>query len=521
MAVHRTGVAMYNPSYLTLSRHKVYYFRYPLLNNKEQTSYIYLSLRTREPKEALILAKKLEYHSSQIMNQHKESLVNDQEAKQIVGDYLRNKLDKYKREIDKTPCYTNRINKWSSALLSLEHDPKPHTEKFIKDAGIDIETDSEDFQTLHRYVKRNLPDYYKELHEYNERAFNVGLRGEPKTLVRKGFYKLDDVIPKFIEASKTERNWGNGRRHEIISFLEVLKEILGNNFNTNDIDKERAGKVADTIYNLPSRRDTNPLTQGLSILEASKVKDVEKISTGTIKKYIGAYSLFFQWCESRSYCETNPFKSIKANITNKQQEVRYPFSDADISKILAELHNYPKSRIKKEYQYWGILIAMYTGARLNEIAQLEVSDIKNTEEIWYIDVNDNGDKELKTKTSKRKIPIHEKLIKLGFIEYVEKLKKQGKKRVLYQLSWSKKGYGRNLGRFFNESLLPALEIKNKNVSFHCLRHTVNTRLLQNEVELFKIQSILGHTVTTGMTAKYAQEGYKLSQLNNALHKLPY
>ena len=312
MTVHRTGVTMYNPSYLTLSRHKVYYFRYPLPKDNKKPSYIYLSLKTREPKEALILAKKLEYHSNQIINQHKESLVNDPEAKKIVGDYLRDKLEKYKREIDKTPCYTNRINKWKKALISLEHNPKPHTEKFIKDAGLDIETDSEDFQILHRYVKRNLPDYYKELHEYNEQAFKVGLREEKEKAIRKKVYKLNDVIPKFIEASKTERSWGNNRREEVISFLEVLKEILGNNFNTNDIDKEKAGKVADTIYNLPSRRDTNSLTQGLSISEAVKVLDVEKISTGTIKKYIGAYSQFFQWCESRSYCDSNPFRSCFA-----------------------------------------------------------------------------------------------------------------------------------------------------------------------------------------------------------------
>lgn len=53
---------MLNPSYLIQSRHNVYYFRYPLGNKR-----LCVSLKTRCRKEALRLAKMLDYHSAQII----------------------------------------------------------------------------------------------------------------------------------------------------------------------------------------------------------------------------------------------------------------------------------------------------------------------------------------------------------------------------------------------------------------------------------------------------------------------
>lgn len=54
---------MYNPSYLVKSRHDVYYFRYPLpIKALGKEKRISISLKTRCPREALRLAKILEYH---------------------------------------------------------------------------------------------------------------------------------------------------------------------------------------------------------------------------------------------------------------------------------------------------------------------------------------------------------------------------------------------------------------------------------------------------------------------------
>lgn len=466
------------------------------------------------------MAKSLEYYASIISKMYDVTIMKDYELKKIIGDYLKTQLEAQKKLIDVKPYYDDKEEMWDLAIEKVKENPVPITENIINKLGLKIQKDSDDFKMIHAYIHRNLPDYHESLKEYNNQAFKVGLQPEniKKVLAN---HKLEDVIAKFLEASKTEREWGNSRREEIIYFLRTLKEILGENFNTMDFDKEKAGIVADIIYKLPINKDKNILTRGLGIREAIEIEGVDKISSGTIKKYMGVYSTFFDWCESRGYAESNPFKSLKANIIKGKHEVRYAFSDGELQSMIAEIENYPNGLIKKDYEYWGVIIGMYTGARLNEIAQLEVNDIKQMDNIWYFDINDDNGKMLKTESSKRQIPIHNKLIEYGFIDYINKLKQQKKTRLLHQLTWGRKGYGRNLGRFFNERLLPKLGIKDKNVSFHCLRHTVNTRLRQADVEDSKVKAILGHTGKQDMTDRYAQEGYKLSQLNDAIKKLSY
>ena len=69
--------------------------------------------------------------------------------------------------------------------------------------------------------------------------------------------------------------------------------------------------------------------------------------------------------------------------------------------------------------YWIPIIALYTGMRLEEIGQLLVSDIKCKNSIWYFDVNSSEDKQLKNKSSVRRVPIHYDLIELEFIKYMK------------------------------------------------------------------------------------------------------
>jgi integrase len=145
------------------------------------------------------------------------------------------------------------------------------------------------------------------------------------------------------------------------------------------------------------------------------------------------------------------------------------------------LHELDTRRLaKKDYAYWGTLMGIYTGARLNEVAQIMLDDIRQEEGIYYFDMNDDGDdKKLKNAASRRRVPIHDALLSRGILEYAEKLRRQGRKRLLHELTFCRKnGYGKNLGKFFNTKFLVELGMKNKQAVFHTLRHTVVTRLTQ-------------------------------------------
>ena len=72
-----------------------------------------------------------------------------------------------------------------------------------------------------------------------------------------------------------------------------------------------------------------------------------------------------------------------------------------------------------DFRYWIIRLGYYTGARLNEICQIYKTDIRNIDGIWCLDINDEGNKSVKDKRTKKKkasvrlVPLHPVLIETG------------------------------------------------------------------------------------------------------------
>ena len=68
------------------------------------------------------------------------------------------------------------------------------------------------------------------------------------------------------------------------------------------------------------------------------------------------------------------------------------------------------------------MIALFTGARKNAAFTLQYKDIILKDGIWCINfIEDSpGIKQLKTEESERIVPIHSALLKMGFLEYINK-----------------------------------------------------------------------------------------------------
>lgn len=123
-------------------------------------------------------------------------------------------------------------------------------------------------------------------------------------------------------------------------------------------------------------------------------------------------------------------------------------------------------------------------------------------------------------TISRRLPTSERSDRthtLGFLDFVES-RKHGK-RLFPDYSYNVNGgYGRNLGRWYNESFLPKLGIKKPGIVFHSLRHTMVTRLGRADVPEPIYQCIVGHA-RAGVTQQvYLREGFTLRQLSEAIEK---
>lgn len=331
---------------------------------------------------------------------------------------------------------------------------------------------------------------------------------------------LSDLIGKYIAEQVRGGNWIPKTRRERTAKLNLLQEILSPSLPSAQVSIDHARQIKEALCKLPKNRSKNPKTRDLPLAEALATTDMERINVSTINKYLRLYDSLFNWAKNNQYVAHSHFHGLTLKSGKRQGEKRKAFTPAQLGLIYSALtENHNKKRLK-DYQYWGALIGMFTGARLNEIAQIRTSDIYQEDGIWLFDINDKLDKaRLKTKASRRKVPIHSRLLELGLLGFVEKVQALDKERLLYELSYTKgNGYGRNLGRWFNDKFLPSLSIKKRSLVFHSFRHTVVTRLLQEGVEDNIVKSIVGHA-PEGVTHKNYFGGYKIKQLKNAIDNI--
>jgi integrase len=131
---------------------------------------------------------------------------------------------------------------------------------------------------------------------------------------------------------------------------------------------------------------------------------------------------------------------------------------------------------------------------LDNIIQEKVNGRKK---IWCFNIleeSDRPDKHLKTMSSKRVIPIHDTLIELGFLEFVELLKTRhtNRQRLFQELKYGEGSYIRNVSYFFNKKYLNLIGLKTDKKNFHSIRHTVIDHLKQKLVVISFINELVGH-----------------------------
>jgi hypothetical protein len=81
--------------------------------------------------------------------------------------------------------------------------------------------------------------------------------------------------------------------------------------------------------------------------------------------------------------------------------------------LLRHLTANPDGLVKKEDHKGPVLIAMFTVSRLNEVAQLHMSDMQGKGGIWCFDFNEADGTKLKNNASVRLLPVLSKLLAVG------------------------------------------------------------------------------------------------------------
>jgi len=192
-----------------------------------------------------------------------------------------------------------------------------------------------------------------------------------------------------------------------------------------------------------------------------------------------------------------------------------------------ELENNLKDNPSK---IWLPIILLFTGCRLNEMAQIRLSQIEIKDSINFFRIDDKyPDQKLKNKTSKRKIPIHQTLIDLGILDFIDSQRKNNKERLFEELYYTNnKGYGQAFSKRFNDkdfkkewlskSDISKIEEEDILLDLHSFRHNFSGSL-KGLIEDGLLEYFMGHSQNSESLKRYGK--YRSSLMFDNISKCEY
>ncbi len=300
--------------------------------------------------------------------------------------------------------------------------------------------------------------------------------------------------------------------------VKKFAEWVGTERPATEISKSMAREWKNALREWPTMADQRSEFADLSFLEVLKLNEKlgkKTISKRTQQKYISLVSAFYRWMVLEGYVDTNVFTGLMPQKDPNSDKGK-PFSEGELQSIFeGPIFTGSKgldgaasmktgSCVMDNWQFWLPLLALFTGARLAEIAQLSVSDIREKDHTAIISINDRGpDKLLKNRGSEREIPIHSRLIDLGFIDFVNFQRSLGQTRVFPELKRNTKDQFAVPSKYFSKYLreIGVKNAANDRKSFHSFRHTFIDEMRALDVPLEQFRPIVGHT-DSSVTAKY-------------------
>lgn len=316
--------------------------------------------------------------------------------------------------------------------------------------------------------------------------------------------------------AENSQNWKPATLRENKASHAALIEIfdyLGLNADANRADML---KVRDVLQQLPKNRKQRfketPLVDLLNREDKNDCLDVVTINN----KYLIKLAAVFKWAVRNDLIKKNMTEGLELKVPQrKASEARNAFSMEQVGQLMVAAKAYSLKSSGKPYHYYVTALAAITGARLNEVAQLQVKDVRATETgAVYIHINEDDSslpgKSIKNAHSDRCVPLIDGaygFVLADFKALVEARRgADGDDAMVFEgLRLMKNGYGEQISKWFNRTLLPKVLAERDGLAFHSFRHTVATQLKQHGVELAYAQSIMGHSSGSITYDRYAKE----------------
>lgn len=367
-------------------------------------------------------------------------------------------------------------------------------------------------------IARRRLDRYDDRHDrtFHDVLFDPA-RTSPMTFEQAADTHLSEKLKHYAENDIRERSADRLR-----TAGNYLKEVIGPETSVADIDDDMIQSARERIARTPSNRNkiypNLPLTQQID--RAAKDKR-PVLSAHTQGFYLDCLRDILQTAVRKRAIPFNPATDVMPLKleTLSDAEKRLPWSDAQLKEFFegkfyfacapgaANAYNDED----RSWRFWLPLLMLYSGARPNEILQLEVGDIKRSKAgTLYLDLLDEDEtKQLKNRSSRRCVPIHPEIIKFGFLGFVEGRRKSPKEtgaRLFHTVKADKYGSYSNVpSKAFHRTYIRKETTLGPRQSLYSLRHNVRDALRRAKVPPEALR-VCGWSIGRNVSDNYGNPG---------------
>lgn len=343
---------------------------------------------------------------------------------------------------------------------------------------------------------------------------------------------LQNAIDNYIEVKKV--NWkadGDSESSLRQKYFPLFQEIVCGK-NTSQLHKSDVIRYRSAVLKLPINRHKVPKYKNLTVdqIIAQDIPTSDQVSNRTKSNYLSKVSGLLIWLESEGYLSErldSPLRGV-VKLEKSSHEERDPYSEDELQQLFHS-DTYQRGTHKFASFFWVPLIGLLSGARENEICQLELSDIRVEDSLglWVFSINQEDSaqtkKSVKKAHHKRLVPIHQILIDLGFLEFCDLQRALGERRLFPELPYKKgKGHIDKFQRWYNRTYKQGCDIQNDKVSFHSLRHNVINYLAHTlEVSEDITAHYLGQKPAGGVQRKRYLKAGDLQKFADILNRMDY
>ncbi|WP_312084054.1 site-specific integrase [Brevundimonas sp.] len=294
--------------------------------------------------------------------------------------------------------------------------------------------------------------------------------GRPAFQARVGDLTIGQVIAKYQaerDGDDTEKQYGH--------IFRALKQLVGEDKPIRAVTRDDVLTIKRTLAQIPKNM-TKLYGKDVDLIDAIERgadEDKPRLAPNTLRSYMVNLSavMNFAW-KKLGVIDQNPVDGL---IPKRQKQVeRRAFRKDELDLIFGGLQ---QDREADSAHYWVPALLTFTGCRANEICQLRVEDVDRAEGIDFIDLTlfgkDGvrvGGKRLKNESSARAVPIHQELVRAGFLEFVERRRAAGEERLFPELTQNAFGrYSHEVSRRFGQHL-DRVGLPEPSLVLHGLRH---------------------------------------------------